>query len=194
MIAQWKIRYCKTRMVAFINGDLPEKARRRVGRYIDDCPACYDEYILQRTALQEIKPALRGMGIPDARQLDRIWGKIQVEMTVDYRKPVGQPTRVRRTYQRTTYAVAMIVTILLIVAPLMLGNGGVSLAADTTLPEPVQRLTLARTDPPEDNVRSIAAATAESDGVMNTVFLGTTQQAITLQATPRPVLEPDEND
>lgn len=193
MIAQWKLRYCKTRMVAFINGDLSEKARRRVGRYIDDCPACYDEYILQRNALQEIKPALRGMGIPDARQLDRIWGNIQAEMAADYQKVVANPTRIHRTYQRTTYAVAMIVTILLIVAPLMLGKGDVSLAADTTLPEPVQRLTLARTDPPEDNVRSIAAATAESE-LVNTVYLGTTQQAITLQATPRPVLEPDEND
>ena len=187
VITQWKLRYCKTRMVAFINGDLPEKSRRRIGRYIDDCPACYDEYVHQRRALQELKPELNRVGIPRPEQLDRIWNVIQMEMTAERKPAIRPPARVRHVYQRTSYAVAMVVTILLVVVPLMLGNSGVSLAADTTLPEPAQRLTLARTDAPEDNVQSVAAATAEPN-VITTENLGTT-----LQATPRPVLEPDED-
>ncbi|MEQ8673482.1 MAG: hypothetical protein RLP44_27400 [Aggregatilineales bacterium] len=188
LMTQWKLRYCKTRMVAFINGDLPEKSRRRIGRYIDDCPACYDEYVNQRRALQELKPELKRVGMPRPEQLDRIWNAIQTEMTPEMSKPVSRPpARARLAYQRTSYAVAMLVTILLVVVPLMLGNSGVSLAADTTLPEPAQRLTLARTDAPEDNVQSVAAATAEAN-IITTENLGTT-----LQATPRPVLEPGEN-
>ncbi|MBC8170519.1 MAG: hypothetical protein H7X77_02565, partial [Anaerolineae bacterium] len=41
--AFFRIRYCKARMVAYVNGELPIAARRRMARYIEQYPECYAE-------------------------------------------------------------------------------------------------------------------------------------------------------
>lgn len=67
-------------MAAYINGDLSEGARRRIARYIDECPDCYNEYIRQRKLANELERKLPAFGRPDAQQLDRIWASIQGEL------------------------------------------------------------------------------------------------------------------
>lgn len=72
--------YCKSRMVAYVNGELPPAARRRIARYIERYPTCYAEYIRQREAARELHFRLPLVGQPERATLDRIWNAVQVEL------------------------------------------------------------------------------------------------------------------
>ncbi len=183
---RWKYRYCKARMVAFVNGDLSLRARRRIAHYIDECSKCDDLYTQERRMAQELQDRLHRTKAPDVMQVTRMWSAIQAEMT-----PVSadKSRSVPYYYQRTRYAVAMMVMVLTMAVTIILGNSSASLAAETTLPEPVNRYTLATTTSPDDNVL-VAAATAEPGSTDAVTLSGLN---LTLEATPRPVLAPDEN-
>lgn len=173
----FKLIYCKSRMVAFVNDQLPPKARRRVARYIDECPKCYALYRSQRALADELKATLPVFGQAENAQLQNIWSAVQVEITAP------PPARLRYAY-RTSYAIAMLATALVMILPLMLGNSTVSARAQITLPEPVNRLALVSSVTPANTTQTITA-TAEPQM--------TDEGEVTLTITPRPVLEPNEN-
>lgn len=76
----FRYHYCKARMVAYVNGELPPAARRRMARYIDVCPACYAEYRRQRSLYEHLSATLPPFGAPAPAQIDRMWNSIQREM------------------------------------------------------------------------------------------------------------------
>lgn len=110
-----KYRYCKSRMAAFINGELPLVARRRVARYIDECPDCYAEYLRQRDLAEELKRQLHMIGQPDHTQLNRIWENIQSDLS----QP--RPQRPARRYP-TRYGLVAIILALVLMLPFILGQ------------------------------------------------------------------------
>lgn len=75
-----RIRYSKSRMVAYVNGELPPAARRRIARYIEQYPACYAEYIKQRNAARELQWKLPLVGHAEKPALDRMWSAINAEL------------------------------------------------------------------------------------------------------------------
>ncbi len=77
---EFRYHYCKRRMVAYLNGELSPVARRRMARYIDECPACYAEYRRQRGLHEHLVASMPPFGAPSRNQLDRMWSGIQHEM------------------------------------------------------------------------------------------------------------------
>jgi anti-sigma factor RsiW len=107
--------YCRRRMVAFIHGELPPKSRQRIARHFDECPACYAEYINQRTLHYELTSRLPILGQPRPDQLARIWKSVQAEV-----RP--SPRRARPIYP-IRYSLVTLGLMLILIFPLILGDG-----------------------------------------------------------------------
>jgi len=118
----FKYHYCKSRLVAFLNGELPPHARRRVARYIDECPDCYEEYMRQRELQYQLKADMPYLGQPGVGQLDRLWSRIQADM---------QPPRTRPIRFRMRYGLATMALVLVLMLPMVFDNSHVSQAAIT---------------------------------------------------------------
>ncbi len=147
---RFKYWYCKSRMIAYLDGELSAVARRRVARYIDECPACYAEYRQQREMRREIDAALPAFGRPTDDQLQRIWSGIQAAITA----PEPQP---RLALPRLQWGALMVVIGIMIVTPLMLSGPGVAPVVATQPVPAVRAVTTA-----------IAAVTDESTTVVVT--------------------------
>jgi anti-sigma factor RsiW len=130
---RFKYHYCKRRMVAYINGELSERSRRRMARYIDECADCHAEYTRQRCTQREIHDRLPSIGRPQAGQLDRIWTAIQADLS----RPATANYQPQRFQLRYGFAVMLMVAAL--VFPLLFSDGGVSPAA-ATQPTPDARV------------------------------------------------------
>lgn len=148
----FRLHYCKSRMAAFINGELPPAARRRVARYMDECPACYEEYLRQKALHQELTSTLPTFGQPSTAQLDRIWSAVQQD--------VFTPSR-RRPVYRMRYGLATLALMLALAIPLFLGEGSVRQAAATP-PTPARVVSAATTSAPAAT-SPVATATGTDD-------------------------------
>ncbi len=145
--------YCKTRMVAYINGELPPAARRRMARYIEGYPTCYAEYIRQREAARELNFRLPLVGQPEKPTLDRIWAAVQSELEADsIRLPAStsanapvhaSDTILRRQWRRepsgfrVRYGVVGLVIAMALVLPLTFGANYTAFAVSLTQPIPM---------------------------------------------------------
>jgi anti-sigma factor RsiW len=166
---KFKVQYCKRRMVAYINGELPHGARRRVARYIDECDECYAEYLRQRGVQRELESGAQMVGRPSEAQLNRIWLAVQHDLETP-----------ARTQQTPSFYLGMLTMILLIVLilPLFVDEHRVAQTAAT--------------QPTPHNISPAARAT-EAPGhvlVMNVdsvrfVLTGQTQAAIMPEAAPQ---------
>lgn len=79
-MVRFKYRYCKVFMARFVSGDLSAAARRRVGRYIDECEDCHREYMRHREFAQKLERNLPALGAPNAKRLDELWSSLQSEL------------------------------------------------------------------------------------------------------------------
>jgi len=121
----FKYQYCKKRMVAYINGELDDRARRRVARYVDTCPRCYAEYQRQREIHRNLAADLPSFGRPQAAQLDRIWTAVKADLAAPSARRHPQP------YLRVRYGVLMMLLITAMIFPLVFGSRSISQAAAT---------------------------------------------------------------
>jgi len=140
--------YCKTRMVAYVNGELPPAARRRMARYIERYPTCYAEYIRQREAARELNFRMPLVGQPEKAALDRIWAAVQSELdsgAVSSSQPdtrVQQPL-LRRDWRREStafrvrYGVVGLIMVMAVVLPLTFGANHTAFAVSLTQPIPM---------------------------------------------------------
>lgn len=74
-------RYVRAHLSAFVQGEASLKARRVIGRHLDQCPRCEAEYRRQRQTVMELRRELPRIGAPNPGQLDAIWLSIQRELT-----------------------------------------------------------------------------------------------------------------
>ena len=151
---KFKYRYCRARMVAYLNGELSSTTRRRVGRYIDECSDCYSEYIHQRDLQQELRHRLSVFGAPRPGQLERIWEAVQDELQLT------RKTSVRPWYLR--YGLVTLVFILAMFLPLMLLGDDVASAVMVTQPTPKNNHGAVITSAPNQPT-SVAVATISVD-------------------------------
>lgn len=133
----FKVRYCKARMLAYIRGELPPRSRRRMARYLDECPRCYQEYQRQRSTLLELERTLPAFGAASGEQLGRIWTRVQADMQ---RRPGG----LRPIIYHASYGLAALMLLVILMLPLA-GTGGSAAAAPLMQPEPVLRLVASTT-------------------------------------------------
>lgn len=119
VIEFFKYRYCRSRMVAYLHGELTPPVRQRMARYIDESPTCYAEYLRQRDAVRELTWKLPLVGQPDKPQLDNIWSAIQAEMK-------GHHTSRRRPAIHMRYGFAGMVLALTFLMPFTMGNRDVA--------------------------------------------------------------------
>lgn len=91
----FKLLYCKTKMVAYLNGELSVEAQRKVGQYIDECPACYAEYLRQRELKRYLSVSVPSVGKANPQQMNQIWLGIQAQI----QQPVPPPNYWRYVMQ-----------------------------------------------------------------------------------------------
>src|SRR3990170_2279910 len=115
---KFKYHYCKTRMTAFINDELPPRARRRIARYMDECPDCYAEYLRQRDLQHELMRNLPSFGRPRPAQLGHIWSAIQQNMRT-------RASQVRHRYH-ARYGLSTLMLLLTLFLPLLVRHDSVS--------------------------------------------------------------------
>jgi anti-sigma factor RsiW len=135
LVAFFKIRYAKSRMVAYINGELPPAARRRIARYIEQYPAVYAEYIHQRNAAREFQWKLPLLGYPEKPALDRIWSAVQAELTASpetRRYPLGLPA----TNFQIRYGVLGLVMAFVMALPMTFSGNRAAFALSLSQPAP----------------------------------------------------------
>lgn len=101
-----KIAYCRQHMTAFINGELPEHARRRVARYIDSSPDCYKLYIQERQLQRDLRGELITLARPHSAELSRVWQSIQSEME---RKSVNRAPVFHKRYGLVTVTLLLMI-------------------------------------------------------------------------------------
>lgn len=178
MLRILKRRYCRSNMVAYLNGELSLRARRRVARYIDSDDVCYVEYLRQRDLQRELTRRIPAIGQPEAGQLDRIWSAIQADLNPP-RSPATLSLRAR-------YGLLGMAMALLLAMPLTMGN---SVAAFNPASQPPPQIAEAVTVEPhvtEDVLVGLRAVETETR-------LDTTPQAETaelvLTATPIPAAD-----
>lgn len=127
---RYKYFYCKYRMVAYLNRELSEPARRRVARFIDECDDCYAEYIRQRELKREIQSRFPAFGQASEAQLNRIWSAIEGDL-MDSSPRSSKPRSLQYGF-----IIAVLLSLLLI--PLMTSENSISQAV-ATQPAPVLR-------------------------------------------------------
>jgi hypothetical protein len=138
-----RTQYCKSRMVAYVNGELPPAARRRIARYIERYPTCYAEYIKQKDAARELNFRLPLIGQPDKPALDRIWAAVSAELT-EHHTPhsgLGSTSRSRLLTAplafRVRYGVLGLMMVVSFALPLTFSANHTALAVSLTQPIPM---------------------------------------------------------
>jgi anti-sigma factor RsiW len=110
---------CRTLLVGYINGELTQKRRWRVGQHLNECAACYARYVEQRNLAHDLRTDLNLIGQPSRPQLSHIWSSIQSDMR---RAQPFQPRFRRR------YGIAVLVLVLSLLLPWSLGGDAFVLA------------------------------------------------------------------
>lgn len=116
---KFKYRYCKVHMAQYLSGELPDTTRRRVARYIDDCDACYNEYIQQRNLANKLERDLPTLGRPTKQSVDHMWATIQTELT----QPTIQSNILNkpRHTTRLSYSLIMLMMAFMLMIPFAVG-------------------------------------------------------------------------
>jgi anti-sigma factor RsiW len=136
VFAFFKIRYAKSRMVAYVNGELPPAARRRMARYIEQYPVVYTEYLHQRNAVRELEWKLPLVGQAEKPTLDRMWSAIQSEL---HQTPPRRSMRLPNFSLR--YGVVAFATVLAFALPLSYGGSRTAFALSISQPAPMTATT-----------------------------------------------------
>jgi anti-sigma factor RsiW len=157
MLKYLRYRYAKTKMTAYINGELSANTRRFVGRLINEDERVYQEYIRQRQTKQKLERELPTFGRPDAGQLSAVWANIQAEM----RKPEKDTPPASRPRYSLSYAVAAVMFALAVLIPFAFDASHASAAASPqeSVPETVE-FTTPDNKEPSAQPTSVAVAAA----------------------------------
>lgn len=181
-MVNFKLRYCKSRMSAYIHGELSPQSRRRIARYIHECPQCYAEYTRQNQMARELRSELPGFGRPTRGQLDRIWAGIEAEIA-----PAPQRSRSRRGGWRpykVGYGVVALALLLAVMLPAAMRSDAQDMAAP---PIPALDAQTVATVAPE-----VTAAVSRTQMVL-TVGPGATTAGAEPEIEARPVEAPGSN-
>lgn len=147
-----KYHYCKRRMTAYLNGELPPAVRRRVARYIDEHPRCADLYRQQRHVSRELHATMPVFGRPSSADLERVWVGVQAGLEPRQAARVASAPRLR-------YGVGVLAMIALLWLPLLLANRPVAALAPATQPDPLVQVVAVTASPDETQALVIVQTT-----------------------------------
>lgn len=118
---RFKYRFCKVHMARFISGDLSEAARRRVGRYIDECEDCQREYLRHREFAQKLEQSLPGLGRASPQRLDELWRSLQTELQRPEKQTLWFSDFASPQSMRFSYGMVMLVVSIALLMPMVIG-------------------------------------------------------------------------
>ncbi len=118
---RFKYRYCKVHMARFISGDLSEAARRRVGRYIDECDVCQREYLRHREFAQKLETNLPALGRPSPQRLDELWSSLQTELQTPAKQTLWFSDFASPHSMQVSYGLVMLAVSIALLLPMMIG-------------------------------------------------------------------------
>jgi anti-sigma factor RsiW len=118
----------QTHLTAYIHGELPLKARRRVSAHLERCERCQSAYQRQRELVRDLEQELPRVGQAQSAQLARVWSKVQTELDT--------PARRRRPSlrYRASYGVAALLLVIVMFVPYALNMDNSPRASLRTLP------------------------------------------------------------
>ncbi len=118
---RFKHRYCKVHMARFVSGDLSEAARRRVGRFIDECEDCRREYLRHREFAQKLERSLPALGAPRPQRLDELWTSLQRELQAPASQSSWLGEFAASNRSQISYGLVILAIAMALLLPLALG-------------------------------------------------------------------------
>ena len=118
---RFKYRYCKVHMARFISGDLSEAARRRVGRFIDECDDCQREYLRHREFSQKLEQSLPGLGRASPQRLDELWTSLQTELQTPAKQTLWFSDFASPHSIQLSYGLVMLAVSIALLLPMLIG-------------------------------------------------------------------------
>lgn len=118
---RFKYRYCKVHMARFVSGDLSEAARRRVGRFIDECEDCQREYLRHREFAQKLEQSLPALGRPSPKRLDELWSSLQTELQTPAKQTWWYRDFASPQSMQFSYGLVMLAVSIALLLPMMIG-------------------------------------------------------------------------
>ena len=156
---KFKYRYCKVLMARFVGGDLSESARRRIGRYIDECEDCHREYMRHREFALNLERNLPTIGRPNPQRLNELWSSLQSELQT----PAGQlirPSDFASPYSMPfNYGLVMLAISIALLLPMAIGFR--SSLSPVVLPRLPHSVKIISTQQAHQAARPFIVATAE---------------------------------
>ncbi len=108
-------------MARYVSGDLSDVARRRVGRYIDECDDCYREYQRHRDITLQLESKLPALGRPGMDKLDQVWARLQVELAAPGESRARQESYQAPVGMGFSYGLLAVAIAIALLVPLMIG-------------------------------------------------------------------------
>ncbi|MCY3798695.1 MAG: hypothetical protein OXG84_12860 [Chloroflexi bacterium] len=155
----FKYRYCKVHMARYIGGDLSEAARRRVGRYIDECEDCHREYRRHREFALKLERSLPTLGRPNQQRLDQLWSSLERELQRPARNSMWLRDFASPHSLQFSYGLVMLAISIALLLPMLIGFH--SSLAPVDLPRLPHSISVDRTPRTRAENRQIIFATAE---------------------------------
>lgn len=156
---RFKYRYCKVHMARYISGDLSEAARRRVGRYIDECEHCHREYMRHREFALKLERSLPALGRPNQQRLDQLWSSLERELQGPARKSTWLSDFASPQSAQFSYGLVMLAISIALLLPMLIGFHSSLLPVD--LPRLPHSISIDTTPRTRAENRPIVFATAE---------------------------------
>ncbi len=156
---RFKYRYCKVHMARYISGDLSEAARRRVGRYIDECADCQREYMRHREFALKLERSLPMLGRPNRQRLDQLWSSLERELHTPARPSMWLSDFVSPQRMQFSYGLVMLAITIALLLPMVIGFHSSLLPID--LPRLPHTISLDTTPRTKAVSQPIISATAE---------------------------------
>jgi anti-sigma factor RsiW len=116
----------QTHLTAYIHGELPLKARRRVAAHLERCARCQAVYQRQRKQVHELEYEIPRIGQPQAGQLKRVWSNVQQELQTPAPRPSFR--------YRASYGLAALFLVVAMIVPYVLSRAEDEIPPSRTLP------------------------------------------------------------
>lgn len=125
MMHCWKVR---SRLVAYIHGELQPHERHLVARHLEDCETCYAAYLQQLELTRELEQVVPFVGADYRPDFKRVWAAMQSETIHSRSAP---------RLQSLHYGLAALIVAALFFIPLTFGGNEVTFASPPTQPAPL---------------------------------------------------------
>jgi len=180
MLNYLRQRYVRSRLTAYINGELSGPMRRYIARHIDENPAIYAQYVQQREAKLELERTLPTFGRPDNEQLNRVWLNIQASLNEDHANQSVRPPGAQQRFS-WSYGLAVTICIVALLLPLMVVSGTTTVSV---VDQPSPNLAVTSSTPARDQKQASATLVAQ---VALTESQSRNSPTVWLQNTPEPM-------